>query len=396
MKIIHTSDWHIGKVLCNLDRKEDNDSMVVQLAVLVENEKPDALVIAGDIYDVNTPNTIAQKSLSDYLVKLRNACPEMLIVCISGNHDSASRHEIYQTPWDALGVKMLGKIDAADFSPNIIKVADKGVIVAVPYTNERFLSEEFYSSLEAYVRENVGEELPIIYVGHAAIKDCDYVGHKIQDDRFIGGIECTNIAQLGSLYDYVALGHIHKAQTFGEGRARYSGSPVPVSFDEVRSGYEHTFSMVEIASRGAKPEIKTVDVKPVNVLVNIPAEEFAKWSEVMAELKQFPNDIKAYIRLNVLLGESETLPFNTEEQIRAALKGKQAIWAETNATREESVAKADESAKIKALTMQELQEIEPIDIFKAYAANKNLEFKEDFTNMLSEILKTMEETKNED
>ena len=396
MKIIHTSDWHIGKVLCNLDRKEDNDSMVEQLAVLVENEKPDALVIAGDIYDVSTPNTIAQKSLSDYLVKLRNACPEMLIVCISGNHDSASRHEIYQTPWDALGVKMLGKIDASDSSPNIIKVADKGVIVAVPYTNERFLSEEFYTSLEAYVRENVGDDLPIVYVGHAAIKDCDYVGHKVQEDRFIGGIECTNIAELGSIYDYVALGHIHKAQTFGEGRARYSGSPVPVSFDEVRSGYEHTFSVVEIASRGAKPEIKTVDVKPVNVLVNIPAEEFAKWSEVMAELKQFPNDIKAYIRLNVLLGESETLPFNTEEQIRAALKGKQAIWAETNATREESVAKADESAKIKALTMQELQEIEPIDIFKAYAANKNLEFKEDFTNMLSEILKTMEETKNED
>jgi exonuclease SbcD len=158
MKIIHTSDWHIGKVLCNLDRKEDNDSMVEQLAVLVENEKPDALVIAGDIYDVSMPNTIVQKSLSDYLVKLRNVCPEMLIVCISGNHDSASRHEIYQTPWDALGVKMLGKIDASDFSPNIIKVADKGAIVAVPYTNERFLNEDFYTSLETYVRDNVGED----------------------------------------------------------------------------------------------------------------------------------------------------------------------------------------------------------------------------------------------
>lgn len=396
MKIIHTSDWHIGKVLCNLDRKEDNDSMVVQLAVLVENEKPDALVIAGDIYDVNTPNTIAQKSLSDYLVKLHNVYPEMVIVCISGNHDSASRHEIYQTPWDALGVKMLGKIDASDFSPNIIKVADKGVIVALPYTNERFLSEEFYTSLEAYVRENVGEDLPIVYVGHAAIKDCDYVGHKVQEDRFIGGIECTNIAELGSIYDYVALGHIHKAQTFGEGRARYSGSPVPVSFDEVRSGYEHSFSVVEIDSRGALPEIKTVDVKPVNVLVNIPAEGFARWDDVMVELKQFPNDIKAYIRLNVLLGTSEILPYNTEEQIKAALKGKQAMWAETNATREVAVAAADDSAKIKALTMQELQKIEPIDILKAYAAHKNSAFTEDFTNMLSEILKSMKETENED
>jgi exonuclease SbcD len=370
--------------------------MVEQLAVLVENEKPDALVIAGDIYDVSMPNTIVQKSLSDYLVKLRNVCPEMLIVCISGNHDSASRHEIYQTPWDALGVKMLGKIDASDFSPNIIKVADKGVIVAVPYTNERFLSEEFYTSLEAYVRENVGEDLPIVYVGHAAIKDCDYVGHKVQEDRFIGGIECTNIAELGSIYDYVALGHIHKAQTFGEGRARYSGSPVPVSFDEVRSGYEHSFSVVEIDSRGALPEIKTVDVKPVNVLVNIPAEGFARWDDVMVELKQFPNDIKAYIRLNVLLGTSEILPYNTEEQIKAALKGKQAMWAETNATREVAVAAADDSAKIKALTMQELQKIEPIDILKAYAAHKNSAFTEDFTNMLSEILKSMKETENED
>ncbi len=382
--------------MCNLDRKEDNDSMVEQLAVLVENEKPDVLVIAGDIYDVSTPNTIAQKSLSDYLIKLHNVYPEMVIVCISGNHDSASRHEVYQTPWDALGVKMLGKIDSSDFSSNLIKIEGKGAIVAVPYTNERFLDEGFYSSLENYIRENVDDDLPIVYVGHAAIKDCDYVGHKIQEDRFIGGIECTNITELGTLYDYVALGHIHKAQTFGEGRARYSGSPVPVSFDEVRSGYEHTFSVVEIASRGAMPEIKTVDVKPVNVLVNIPIEGFAKWSDVMEELKQFPSDKKAYIRLNVLLGTSEILPFNAEEQIKAALKGKQAMWAETNPTREVEVAKAGGSEQIKSLTMQELQEIEPIDIMKVYAAHKNSEFKDDFKDMLSEILKTMEETENED
>ena len=396
MKIIHTSDWHIGKVLCNLDRKEDNDSMVKQLALLVEKENPDALVIAGDIFDVSTPNTIAQKSLAEYLVSLRKACPEMLIVCVSGNHDSASRHEIYQTPWNALGVKMLGKIDASDFSANVITVQDKGVIVAVPYTNERFLDTDFYASLETYVQENVADNLPIVYVGHAAIKDCNYVGHKIQDDRFIGGIECTNIAELGTLYDYVALGHIHKAQTFNQGRARYCGSPVPVSFDEVRSGYEHTFSVVEIASRGARPTIQTVDVEPVNRLVNIPAEEAAIWSDVMDELKEFPKDVKAYIRLNVLLGATETLPFNAEEQIKAALAGKEAIWAETNSIRQVPVAIADDAAKIKALTMQELQKIEPIDILKAHAANKGSEFKEEFKDMLSEILNIMEKTQNED
>ena len=397
MKIIHTSDWHIGQNLYNLDRKEEHDSMVEQLSELVSKERPDALVIAGDIYDVSVPNTTAQKSLAEYLVKVHDAHPSMVIVCISGNHDSASRHEIFQTPWEALRVKMIGKIDSADFAPNVIYVHGKGVIVAVPYTNERFLNNEFYTSLEAYVGEWVAsnglEALPIVYVGHAAIKECNYEGHRVVEDKYIGGIECTDIKELGSIYDYVALGHIHKAQTFNGGKARYCGTPVPVSFDEVREGYEHTFSIVEIDSHGAVPAISTVPVTPVKELVNIPAEGAAKWAEVMEEVKNFPAERKAYIRLNVLIGSGELLPYDMVDQIKTALQGKEAVWVETNPVREEVNTEATENTGTTLrLNIQELQKIEPIEIMKAYAG---VNFKEEYNDMLNEILQKLEDEENE-
>ena len=139
MKIIHTSDWHLGQNFFGYDRSKDHEAMIEQLVKLVQEEKPDALIIAGDIYDIAVPGTGVQKVFAEYIVTLHNSHPEMTIVCISGNHDSASRHEVYQTPWEALSVKMVGKIDMVSPANNIIEVPQKGWIVAIPYTNARFL-----------------------------------------------------------------------------------------------------------------------------------------------------------------------------------------------------------------------------------------------------------------
>ena len=101
MKLIHTSDWHLGQNFYGYDRSIDHARMISQLVELVKKEKPDALVIAGDIYDLPVPGTAIQKAFAEYMVKLHYACPTMTIVCISGNHDSASRHEVHQPPWEA-------------------------------------------------------------------------------------------------------------------------------------------------------------------------------------------------------------------------------------------------------------------------------------------------------
>ena len=396
MKIIHTSDWHLGQNFYGFDRRDDHSEMVSQLAKLIAEEKPDALIIAGDVYDIATPNTAVQKDFADYMVKLHNACPQMMIVCISGNHDCASRHEIFQSPWESLGVKVIGKVDKTKLANNVIEVPGKGWIVAVPYTNDRFLSDDFYPTLEAVTKEIAGEELPIIYVGHAAISGTDFSGHQKQNDRFIGGIECTGIDQIGSIYDYVALGHIHKAQTFDGGRARYCGTPLAVSFDEVRDDYKHGFDVVEIEAHGKTPEIRTVEVNCHYPLVNIPAEGHALWDDVIKEVKAFPAGKKAYIRLNVLLTENNLLPYNKDALIEDALRGKEAKYAAINPTREEVANGQNEGSSLNSLTMQELQNISHKTIMMEYAKSQKFEFTDEFEEMFNTVFKIVTDSDYED
>lgn len=395
MKIIHTSDWHLGQNFFNYDRSDDHESMIRQLIDLVQTEEPDALVIAGDIFDVATPNTTVQKRFAESVVKIHDARPSMTIVCISGNHDSASRHEIHQTPWEALNVQMIGKANMTEMDENIISINGKGWIVAVPYTNDRFLNDEFYSRLEATIKEKTAEELPIVYVGHAAITGCDHTGHDIMNGRFVGGIEYTGLDELGTVYDYIALGHIHKAQTFGNGRARYCGTPLPVSFDEVRSGYEHSFSIVEIEAHGSVPSIRTVDVECPHPLVSIPSEGHAPWKDVIAELKKFPSDIEAYIRLNVLLKESEQMPFDKDRQIEEAMAGKAARYAVTNPTRESLVSEERRQNAMNAITVEELQKLDPITVLKGYAERLGYTFSDKFQEMFDTVYKNINKSDNE-
>lgn len=406
MKLIHTSDWHLGQNFHGYDRKEDHDHMIDQLEALVCSEAPDALLIAGDIFDVASPNSSVQKAFAEYIVRLHKACPEMTIVCISGNHDSAARHEIYQTPWEALNVHMLGKIDTEKLSESIISIPGKGYIAAVPYTNERYLNDEFYSKLEEAVQKRIAEDsanepntsassLPIIYVGHAAIKGCNFSGHSQLGERFIGGIEYTSIEELGSIYDYVALGHIHKAQTFADGRARYSGSPVAVSFDEILSGYEHGFSIVEIGSHGQKARIRTQELICPNPLVNLPAEGYGRWEDVMGELKGFPADIPAYIRLNILLKDHELLPYDKENQIASALAGKKGRYTLINPTRELSSSVEQGEKQLGSITMEELQKINPLEVLESHARSEGELFCEEFKEMFDIVMSKIKEAEHE-
>lgn len=396
MKIIHTSDWHIGQNFFGFDRRPDHEKMIGELADLIIAEKPDALIVAGDIYDSQTPGSGIQKMFVENMVALHKAHPAMTIVCISGNHDNASRHEIHQAPWTSLNVHMLGKIDSENLPANIIEVEDKGWIVAVPYTNERFLDEEFYLNLQEMVNEMTDGVKPVIYVGHAAMKDCDFAGHDILNDRFIGGIECTDIEELGDTYDYIALGHIHKAQTFKNGRARYCGSPLPVGFDEVRSVYEHGFTIVEIEGHGDIPKIRTEEFKCGHPLVNIPTEGHAEWPAVIEELRNFPSDIAAYIRLNVLLKDDQMLPYDKENQIMTALQGKKGQYALLNPTREQTVQNTGQTGAVKAMSMEELLKADPVTVMKSYAEMEGFTFTESYEEMLKEILESVNKAEDED
>lgn len=94
MKILHTSDWHLGHMLYNYDRTAEQGAMLYQMIHLVERHQPDVFLVAGDIFHTSTPSASVQTMLAEAIVEIHKACPEMTIVLTAGNHDSASKHEI--------------------------------------------------------------------------------------------------------------------------------------------------------------------------------------------------------------------------------------------------------------------------------------------------------------
>lgn len=97
MKILHTADWHLGQSLYGFDRLDEQRRFLGQLCEVVAEERPDAMVVAGDVFDISMPSAAAQRVYAEGLLAIHAAVPEMVIVIVAGNHDSASRLEIYRT-----------------------------------------------------------------------------------------------------------------------------------------------------------------------------------------------------------------------------------------------------------------------------------------------------------
>ena len=118
MKILHTSDWHLGHALYNYDRSEEQICFLNQLTGIVQEEQPDVMVVSGDIYHYSTPSAATQKMYTDGLLRIHQACPSMTIVVTAGNHDSSSKLEIDSNLWDHFRVKVIGHIERCGSAVN--------------------------------------------------------------------------------------------------------------------------------------------------------------------------------------------------------------------------------------------------------------------------------------
>ena len=400
LKILHTSDWHIGQLLHGEERFAEQRHMLDQITQLVMHEQPDLMLLAGDIYDVAVPNTKALRMLSDALMDIHRACPEMTIVAISGNHDSAVRHEVNQQVWQALGVHMIGSMHNTDIHQHIIPILSRdntllAYVAAVPYAAQRMISDDFYQRLHEQTTQMATDaHVPALFVGHLAASTCLSTGHSVDtysnDTIYIGNIETMDIHQLGTAYDYIALGHIHKAQNLTD-RARYCGSPIAMSFDEVARDYRHGVTIVQIDAPGIPPHIREEDILPLYPLVNIPAEGFANEQEVLDELERFPEDIPARIRLKVLLANNEILSYNHKQQVRERLLNKQATYCETHVQRLEDTTTPKTSQAVK-MQLSELQHMQPIDVAKQWMQLRNEEMTPELEQLFIYALQQAQES----
>lgn len=383
MKILHTSDWHLGHVLYGYDRSEEQMSMLSQIERIIKDTQPDLMVLSGDVYHTSQPSAAVQTMFANAIVAMHQACPKMTIVVTAGNHDSGSRHEIYQAPWLAHNVHVIGNIDKEHPETHIIEVPGKGWVVAVPYAYERIIPEGFFQQLLDLVSERNTQGLPVVMMAHTTVSGCSYKGHDDGSEKTVGGIDSMPHEALGTGYDYLALGHIHHAQFIHDTghRMRYSGTPLAVSFDET---YEHTVSIVDIDHHGDEPQVEPLAINNPHPLVNLPTQGTATWDEVKELLEKFPSDNPAYVRLNVMV--EDTLPHGALDEARAIAADKQCRLCHINTKRPER-----EREQSQALTVQELQEIRPIDIAKRYAAYTGTPFDSTMEEMFNEVLQALQQ-----
>ena len=267
MKIIHTADLHLGQVIYqSYDRVDEHEHFFRQLEKWCEDERPDALVVSGDIFDIQQPGAATRQFFNDHFVDISIKNPRMAIVIVAGNHDSASRIQADCSVWARAGVTLVGHGPSSDmpgdddsWMDRFIVRLESGYIVALPFfLGDR--SAQIQRILDFVAAENT-EGKPVVMTGHLAVTGSDMTGH---DD--IGRIRTQAVESLGTGYDYLALGHIHKPQTIGHqedafaesvtypsGVVRYSGSALHVSCDEA---YPHTVSVVEIDRRGGDVTIR--------------------------------------------------------------------------------------------------------------------------------------------
>lgn len=383
MKIIHTSDWHLGHTLYNYDRTEEQKSMLSQIVNIVSEQKPDLFLLCGDVYHTSQPSAAVQTMFTNALVQIHDANPEMTIVITAGNHDSGTKHEIFRTPWKALKVHTIGSLDKENIGNHIIDIPGKGYVVAIPYINERNLPDGLFQQLLDMVAERNTDQLPVIMTAHTTVEGCDFTGHDHATEYTVGGIDTLDIAQMGNGYDYLALGHIHHEQFVHTGKhnVRYSGTPIAVSFDE---NYPHSISIVQINKHNELPEVTKIEIENPHPLVTLPTEGMTTWEEAKELLKKFPNDIPAYIRLNVEI--NDFLPVEANAEAVALTNGKQCKFCYINAKHERK-----QESETKILTVQEFQEENPIDIAKRYAEYENKTFDDEMKELFKEVLEILNE-----
>lgn len=260
MKFLHIADLHIGKRVCEYPMLEEQRHILAQIGDLAAKERPDALLIAGDVYDRPVPPQEAVTLLSDFLCRM--AEERIPVFMIAGNHDSAERLEFCARLLQERGIHIIGECRGAAQSTVLekdgVRVAIHAISHARPVALRPFLGQEIATSeqaLSAMIEKidfSVAEHhvlLAHLFATGAATCESEQVT--------VGTVDAVPIS-LFERFDYVALGHLHRPQTLGD-RVRYAGSPLCYSFSETTE--PKTVSVIEI---GEAAGVRTLPLHPIH------------------------------------------------------------------------------------------------------------------------------------
>ena len=269
MKFLHLADLHIGKRVCEHSMLGDQVHILGEVLKVVEAERPDAVLIAGDVYDKPVPGADAVNVLDDFLVKLSATGTKVFVA--SGNHDSAERIAFGARLMEKSGVHV-SPVYSGAFAPVTLRDSDGEVDVwMLPFVRpvnvrsclksdeERDAVKDYTSAVKAALAQmHFTPGRRNVLLAHQFVTGAE----RSESEENVGGLDNVD-ATVFEKFDYVALGHIHKPQNVlkdddGTVRARYSGTPLKYSLSE--AAHKKSITVVELGASGACNEFRTAGV----------------------------------------------------------------------------------------------------------------------------------------
>ena len=260
MKLLHTSDWHVGRTLYGRKRYEEFEAFLTWLVEAIQKNEIDALLIAGDVFDTSAPSNRAQELYYRFLCRVAaSSCHHVVVV--AGNHDSPSFLNAPKELLKALDVHVIGSASETPYDEVLVlrneQDAPELIVCAVPYLRDRDIRvadagesvedkerklldgiRDHYATVAALAeqkREELGVDIPIVGMGHLFTAGGQTVDGDGVRELYVGSLAHVTTGIFPACFDYVALGYLHVPQKVnGSETIRYSGSPLPMGFGEAK------------------------------------------------------------------------------------------------------------------------------------------------------------------
>ncbi len=337
MKLLHTSDWHIGRALYGRKRYEEFAAFLNWLADLVETENIDVLLVAGDVFDNSTPSNRAQELYYRFLCRVA-ASEGRHVVVIAGNHDSPSFLNAPKELLKFLNIHVVGYASEQPDDELLVLSEPDGtlmvIVCAIPYLRDRDIrTAEAGESIEDKERKIVdgikthyrlvcdaaeqkrallGKHVPIVAMGHLFAAGGQTIDGDGVRELYIGSLAQVKRDVFPECIDYVALGHLHIPQRVGGSDfIRYSGSPLPIGFGEAEQGK----SVALIEFPGGAPQVRNITVPRFQELKTLRGD----WQAITRSIEELKSR-KSTAWLEVAY-EGDEIAANLQERLMEAIDG---------------------------------------------------------------------------
>ena len=374
MKILHTSDWHLGQKFLHQDRQQEHQQALDWLGQTIVDENIDLLVVAGDIFDIGNPPNYARRMYYQFLTSLLGTCCRHIVIT-GGNHDSPSMLDAPKELLQSLNVHIVGA--ATDqIADEVIELKNEAgliecVVAAVPFLRDRDLrtsvsgesSKEridrikegiykHYQEVARVVQKHADANIPIIATGHLFAKGA--TASDKQDNIYIGNMDNIEAEQFPNEFHYIALGHIHKAQVVGRlNHVRYCGSIIPLSFSEVED--KKVVKIIQFEGTQMSEGVKKIPLPIFRILRTLKGSYEDIQKKLEQENKKIdPNGLKAWIE--VIIDTDQMIP-NLAQQLKAFVKDMHLDLLKIRTNRKHFALEAQTE-------VINLDDLDPIDVFK--------------------------------